>query len=69
MMKNRPKKQMVAKTKKVVCPPKAARNSGKDFVTMKVQVQLNAVAMEAAVPRIRPGNISPIMSQGTGPNL
>ena len=37
------------------------------FVTMKVQVQLNAVAMEAAGPRILPGKISPIMSHGIGP--
>lgn len=38
-----------------------------DFVTMKVHDQLKAVAMEAAAPRILPGNISPIMSQGMGP--
>jgi hypothetical protein len=40
----------------------------KDLVTMKVQVQLKAVAMEAAAPRILPGKISPIMSHGIGPN-
>jgi hypothetical protein len=39
-----------------------------DFVTMKVQVQLKAVAMEAAGPLILPGKISPIISQGIGPN-
>ena len=38
-----------------------------DFVTMKVQAQLKAVAIEAAGPLIRPGNISPIISQGIGP--
>ena len=39
----------------------------KDFVTMNVHVQLKAVAMEAAAPRILPGKISPIMSHGIGP--
>ena len=37
------------------------------LVTMKVHVQLKAVAREAAGPRIRLGNISAIISQGTGP--
>jgi hypothetical protein len=50
-------------------PPKAATNSGNDLVTMNVQLQLNAVAVAAAEPRILPGKISPIMSQGIGPNL
>jgi hypothetical protein len=40
----------------------------KDFVTTKVQVQLNAVAMEAAAPRILDGKSSPIISHGIGPN-
>ena len=34
---------------------------------MKVHAQLNAVAREAAGPRIRLGNISAIINQGTGP--
>jgi hypothetical protein len=37
------------------------------FVTMKVQVQLKAVAIEAAAPLILPGKISPIINQGMGP--
>ena len=40
----------------------------KVFVTMNVQVQLKAVEMEAAGPRIRLGKISPIINQGIGPN-
>ena len=40
----------------------------KVFVTMNVQVQLNAVEIEAAGPRIRLGNISPIINHGIGPN-
>ena len=39
----------------------------KELVTMKVHVQLNAVARDAAGPRIRLGNISAIINQGTGP--
>lgn len=40
----------------------------KVLVTIKVQVQLNAVANDAAAPLILAGNTSPIMSQGIGPN-
>jgi hypothetical protein len=39
----------------------------KDFVTINVQDQLKAVEIEAAAPRIRLGNISPIISHGIGP--
>uniref|UniRef100_A0A182UW47 Anaphase-promoting complex subunit 11 RING-H2 finger domain-containing protein n=1 Tax=Anopheles merus TaxID=30066 RepID=A0A182UW47_ANOME len=38
------------------------------FVTTNVQLQLNAVATDAAEPRILPGRISPIISHGMGPN-
>ena len=40
----------------------------KVFVTINVHVQLKAVEIEAAGPLIRLGNISPIISQGIGPN-
>lgn len=41
--------------------------SWKVFVTMKVHVQLKAVATEAADPLILAGKISPIISHGIGP--
>lgn len=37
------------------------------LVTIKVQVQLNAVATDAAIPLTLAGRISPIISQGIGP--
>ena len=39
----------------------------KVLVTINVHAQLKAVEIEAAAPRIRLGNISPIISQGIGP--
>ena len=38
------------------------------FVTKNVNAQFSAVANEAAAPRIRLGNTSPIISHGMGPN-
>ena len=37
------------------------------FVTTKVNAQFKAVAKDAAVPRIRLGKTSPIISHGIGP--
>lgn len=37
------------------------------LVTINVHVQLNAVATDAAEPRILAGNISPIINHGIGP--
>lgn len=42
--------------------------STKVLVTMKVHDQFKLVATLAAEPRIFAGNISPIISQGIGPN-
>ena len=37
------------------------------LVTINVQVQLKAVAIDAAAPLILPGRISPIINHGMGP--
>lgn len=39
-----------------------------DMVTIDAQIQLNAVANDAALPLILDGKISPNINQGIGPN-
>lgn len=52
MTKNRPTRQTTPNSQKAPCVPSRAVKSLKVLVTINVQVQLNAVAREAAEPRI-----------------
>lgn len=66
-VKTRAMVQMMENIKNAVCVPNALLTSINVLVTTNVQVQLKAVTIDAAVPLTFAGNISPIMSHGTGP--
>ena len=52
MTKNRPARQMAPNIQNVMALPSPVIRSVNVLVTMKVHVQLNPVAIEAAEPRI-----------------